>query len=167
MKKRLLIIRSISFQQLDTNLIEIKKHFEGYEIHLLTHEHGKKLAEKYKDIDKIWIYPYKSGFHFKNKCEDLNKQFFDAIIIPVTNLSGTGFVNVFLFSLTIPAKQRYICNLVSDIKSISQGGIGWLWFRSGVYSLLSYILAAIVGGIGFIIFFMTKWIGNIFKKGSR
>ncbi|WP_456277649.1 glycosyltransferase family 9 protein [Bacillus sp. AK128] len=135
--KKLLIIRSVPMQQLDKNLLEIKKSFSGYTIDLLTHEHGAKLAEKYKDISNIIIYPFKQSFKYKHKVKLLQQEGYDAIIIPVTNLSGKGFYNVFLFALTIPAKQRFVCNLVSEIRSLTTLNIVLIALKHFLLSLLS------------------------------
>ncbi len=45
--KNILIIRSVSFQQLDLNLPAIKEKYSPCSISLLTHEHGVKLAEQF------------------------------------------------------------------------------------------------------------------------
>lgn len=121
--KELLIIRSASFQQLDLNLPEIKKKFPNYKISILTHEHGVKLAEKYEDIEQIYIYDYKDGFSIKRKVKKFQNKVFDALIVPVTNVSGAGFSNVFLFSLSIKAKKKYQCNVISEIKEYTNKNI--------------------------------------------
>lgn len=162
--KKLLIIRSVSFQQLDTNLKTIKEEFPKHEIHLLTHEHGEKLAKKYKDIKKIWIYPYKQGFGYNKRCKELKKERFDDLIVPCTNLSGTGFMNVFLFSLTIPAK-RYWCNMISEIKPFYSINIIIWWMRSQVYKLIALILSGFLGCIGFGIVFLIKILNS--QKSSK
>jgi len=165
--KKLLIIRSVSFQQLDHNLKAIKDKFPEHEIHLLTHEHGKKLAEKYKDIKQIWIYPYKEGFGYTRKCLDLKDEYFDVVIVPCTNLSGTGFINVFLFSLSIHAKERYKCNLISEIKAFSKVQVMFWWIRSQVFKIISLCLSGIVGTIGFGVFFLCKALGKLRLHKSR
>ena len=145
--KRLLIIRSASFQQLDSNLQHIRKKFPRHEIHLLTHEHGKRLARKYKDVNRIWGYPHRGGFSFRKVPDDLKKHEFDAVIIPVTNLSGAGFMNVFLFSLRIPAGQRHVCNLVSEITPISRREIVLSWMRNHLFRIPAVICAGFCGAI--------------------
>ncbi|SHJ66837.1 glycosyltransferase family 9 protein [Paramaledivibacter caminithermalis] len=141
--KKLLIIRSISFQQLDMNIIEIKNKFPNHEIYLLTHEHGVSLAEKYKDIDRIIVYDYKESFKYRNKVESIRHEVFDAVIVPVNNISGLGFYNVLLYSLSIKAKKRYLCNLISDIKEISAFSILSLGLKNLIYSFFSFVLTLI------------------------
>ncbi|WP_286885380.1 hypothetical protein [Aneurinibacillus sp. UBA3580] len=143
--KTLLIIRSASMQQLDKNLVEIEKKFPGYEIHMLTHEHSVKLVEKYKSIKKVYVYPYKEGFQARNKVAELQGKAFDGILIPVTNITGAGFFNVLRFSLTLRAKQRFICNLVSDIWEVSPGRIRWMGIKNILMSAVSLLCAGVVG----------------------
>ncbi|MDI3546989.1 MAG: hypothetical protein PWR10_641 [Halanaerobiales bacterium] len=150
--KKLLIIRSVSFQQLDKNIITIQEKYKDYNINLLTHEHGVKLAEKYKMIDKIHIYPYKGSFKFKNKVKELADEEFDLVIIPVTNITGAGFLNVLLYSLTLKTKKRVICNVVSDFKEISKTKIMLMGLQNIAMSFLSFILTGIFSI--FIILFM-------------
>lgn len=143
--KTLLIIRSASMQQLDKNLIEIEKRFSDHEIHMLTHEHSIKLVEKYKSIKQIYVYPYKSGFSVGNKVDELRGKEFDAVLIPVTNITGAGFFNVLRFSLTLRAKQRFICNLISDIWEVTSGKIRWMGIKNVLMSVASAILAGVAG----------------------
>lgn len=139
--KKLLIVRSVSFQQLDLNLPEIKKQFPDYKIHLLTHEHGVKLAEKYETIEGIYIYPYVGSFNKKNKIEALNKEQFDAIIIPVTNITGVGFLNVLSYGLSLRSKKYYRCNMISEFKEMNKGYIFFKVLESGLYKLVAALLS--------------------------
>lgn len=143
--KEVLIIRSASFQQLDKNMEAIEKRYKGHKISMLTHEHGVKLAEKYKNIDKVYVYPYKDGFKYSQRVEELRDKEFETVIIPVTNISGAGFFNVLLFSLTVKAKKRVICNLVSDIWEISKPKIISTGIKNALISGLSRFISLICG----------------------
>lgn len=138
--KELLVIRSVSFQQLDLNLLEIQKKFPGSRISLLTHEHGVKLAEKYNDIDQIYVYPYEGSFNKKYKVLELEGKSFDAIIIPVTNITGCSFLNVLAFGLGIKSKKYYMCNVISEIQEITRMKITMEKIRGNVYKILAAIL---------------------------
>lgn len=140
--KKLLIVRSVSLQQLDSNILKIKEYFKDYEIHMLTHEHSVKLVEKYQDVKKIWVYPYKKSFSYFDKMDEI-KEKYDAILLPVTNLSGSSFANVFLFGLSIKADKRYFSNLVADIKELKTGMIvlGYVW------GIVKKIISAFVTGV--------------------
>lgn len=139
--KELLVIRSVSFQQLDLNLVEIQKKFPGYRISLLTHEHGVRLAEKYNNIDQIYVYPYGGAFNRKYKVLELESKSFDAIIIPVTNITGYSFLNVLSFGLGIRAKNYYMCNVISEIQEITRMKITMKRIKGNVYKVLAAILA--------------------------
>jgi len=143
--KELLIIRSVSFQQLDKNLVAILERFPDHKISLLTHEHGVLLAQKYKAIEQIYVYPYKEGFAYRRKVKELKDREFDTVIIPVTNLSGAGFMNVFLFSLALKAKQRFVCNVVSEFRRVSKTSILLMGLRNQLFSSLSILLTLVVG----------------------
>lgn len=123
--KSLLLIRSVSFQQLDNNLAHIRAAFPDHSIHLLTHEHGRRLAEKYTAIANIVIYPHCGAFTAGIEIPDLGP--YDAVLVPVTNLSGAGFINVFQFAASLPAERLYCCNLVGKIAAHSRAEIaGWV-----------------------------------------
>lgn len=121
--KRLLIVRSVSFQQLDLNLPEIKNKFPEHEICLLTHPHGVELAKKYNDIDKVYTYDYKGAFQSRNKVADINGMEFDVVIVPVTNMSGTSFENVMQYGVSIKAQNYYMCNMLSEFTKLTKYGI--------------------------------------------
>lgn len=142
--KELLIIRSVSLQQLDTNILALRKIFTDCSISVLTHEHGEKLTEKYKMVDRVYIYPYSGKFSFQNKAPALKGKHFDKVVVPVTNLSGAGFINVFLFALTLPAKEFYLCNLVSDVRILKRRQIIWKGLNHYIFSSLALLLTALL-----------------------
>ncbi|UJF33202.1 hypothetical protein [Paenibacillus hexagrammi] len=137
--KSALIVRSASFQQLDKNLPELEAFFPEHEFSMLTHEHGVQLAEKYKVIKHIYVYPYKASFSYWRKFKAANLPSVDAVIVPVANITGAGFFNVLLFSLSIRAKKRYLCNMISEIKEFSVVSV----LLEGVLNLLYKLLAAL------------------------
>ena len=147
MKKKILVIRSVSFQQLDKNLAAIETQFpisEGeYEIHLLTHAHGIPHAQSYTAVSHIIDYGSRGNFSFFHlpRCLKRSKSTlptgYEAIVVPVTNMSGAGFLNVLLMSLRIPAASIYICNLVSEMWKVPRRQILFRAFKSLFYSLLA------------------------------
>lgn len=145
--KNILIIRSVSFQQLDLNLPAIKEKYFPCSISLLTHEHGVKLAEKYSDIDKIYTYPYKEGFNIRNTVSELKNIEFDVVIVPVTNITGSGFFNVLKFSKSIKCKERVMCNVVSEIKSFTMSNIYWMQIKNNFMSVVSLFATALLSPI--------------------
>ncbi|NRY60045.1 glycosyltransferase family 9 protein [Clostridium beijerinckii] len=160
--KKILIIRSVSFQQLDLNLPAIKEKYGECKIYLLTHEHGVKLAEKYSDIEKIYVYPYKDGFNIANKVKELMDINFDFVVVPVTNINGGGFFNVLKFSKSINAKERVMCNVISHISLFTMGDIYLLEFKNFVMKFLSVLAIVIVSPIIIIILlFKLKFIKKV------
>lgn len=160
--KEILIIRSVSFQQLDLNLPQVEKQYPSHKISLLTHEHGIKLAQKYKNIHNIYSYSYKEGFKYGNKVVDLKDKNFDIVIIPVTNISGVGFLNVLRFSKMIKAKKRVICNIVSEFKEISDLNITFMQFRGLFSTIIALILTAIFSV--FLVAFLPLKLKCLLKK---
>ena len=142
--KEVLIIRSVSFQQLDKNLPVIRERYPDHKISVLTHEHGVLLTQKYKDVETVYIYPYREGFLYKNKAIEVNDQIFDAVIIPVANITGTGFFNVLKYSLSLKTGQRMICNVTSEMREIKPATIRLIGIRNGIISALSVVLTGIM-----------------------
>lgn len=142
--KKLLIIRSVPIQQLDNNLPEIIKEFPDHEITLLTHAHGIKLAEKYNEVNKIMVYPFKAKFSPRIKWTELDTMSYDIVIVPVANLTGAGFFNVLLFSLKISAKEIYMCNLVSKIVKINKSKLIVKSIFHGFWMFLSSIVTIVL-----------------------
>lgn len=145
--KNILMIRSVSFQQLDLNLPAIKAKYGECKISLLTHEHGVKLAEKYKDIEKIYVYPYKNGFNISGKVNELSNINFDVVVVPVTNINGGGFFNVLKFSKSINSNERVICNVISDISSFTMANIYSLEIKSFFMKFISIIATVVISPI--------------------
>ena len=142
--KELLIIRSVSFQQLDKNLPVIRASYPDHKISVLTHEHGVLLTRKYKDVETVYIYPYREGFLYKNKAFGLQTdKNFDVVIIPVANITGAGFFNVLRFSLSIRANRRMICNVTSEMREVKPSAIRLIGIRNGMISVLSAVLTGI------------------------
>lgn len=142
--KEILIIRSVSFQQLDMTLHGVVASYPNSKISLLTHEHGVKLAEKYRAITEIISYPYRQSFSFFRPVNTFRGRHFDCVIIPVTNITGAGFFNVLLFSLSLNTKQRVICNVVSQFREINSVEIVLGGFRHVIFSAISLIGAGLV-----------------------
>jgi hypothetical protein len=155
MKKKVLIIRSVSFQQLDKNLEKIEKQFPvsrgEWECHLLTHDHGTRRAASYKAISQIIAYGSRRNFTFfhlppglrktrKDNSRRSRKPGYEAVVVPVTNKTGAGFLNVLAMTLRIPSASIYICNLTSDIWKVSRRKIVFQVVKSSWFSLLSVVL---------------------------
>jgi hypothetical protein len=148
MKKNILIVRSVSFQQLDKNLTEIVKRFPAadFQFHLLTHGHGLPQAETYTVLTELIDYQSRQNFSFFHVPEGLKKNRanmgapYEAIIVPMTNKTGVGFLNVLVMTLRIPTHTIYICNLVSEIQEITKRAILKQMVRSFFFSIWAGVL---------------------------
>lgn len=141
--EELLIVRSAPFQQLDSNMAAINQAFPNHRISILTHEHGISLASKYKSVAQVYVYPHTGGFAFRKAVPELKDKRFEAVVVPVTNITGAGFLNVLLFSLTLKAKRRFVCNLVSDIRETSSAKIVGIACRNAAFSACAYALTGV------------------------
>jgi hypothetical protein len=138
--RQVLLIRSASFQQLDRNLPELEKAFPNHEFNMLTHEHGVESARRYGLLKHVYAYPYKESFDYCRKPVGLPEERFDSVIVPVSNLTGAGFMNVLLFSLRIPARKRYLCNMASEIREITAFSILAQGAMDAVYKAAALLL---------------------------
>ncbi|URZ00931.1 hypothetical protein [Clostridium felsineum] len=145
--KKLLIVRSASFQQLDLNLKAIEEKYKGYEISMLTHEHGVKLAEKYNDIKNIYVYRYKESFKKGNSVKEIENIKFDVIIVPVTNISGAGFFNVFKYALSINGDKIVMCNVVSELKDVSVSSLYVMRISNFIFRIVAFLITGVLGVI--------------------
>jgi len=135
-----LIIRSASIQQLDLNLPFIKSRFEDSMVSVLTHGHGLKAVEKYSDIGRIYIYHHRSGFRFWHKATELADRRFEAAVVQTANVSGSGYLNVLAFAITLRAKKIFICNPCSEITEVKKSAIILRALLAIILKMISVIL---------------------------
>ena len=120
MKNKILLIRSVSMQQLDKNLPDIYKSFPDHELYILTHSHNIKNCKKYKGIRSILDYKKKGSFNPFYIDKDLINEKFDTVIFFVSNIEGHGFLNVSLLAQRLTSRSVLRCNLNSKIKRITK-----------------------------------------------
>lgn len=155
--KRLLIIRSVSFSQLDINIQQIKKKFPDYQIDILTNYSGVDTAKKYTCINNVYIYNFDGNFNKKNIVKAIQDQKFDVIIILVNNVSGLFFENSISFGCSIKSEEYYICNIASDLKRITKLNLIKMNLLDTIIKICSCFLTVPIG-ISYIIvcFFKNK-----------
>ena len=162
--KRLLTIRSASFQQLDNNFPLIRSHFPEHEIHLLTHEHGRKLAEKYAFVSKVIVYPTAGNFSSAVHLPELKGDKYDDVLVPVTNLSGAGFANVFAFALSLSAGSVHQCNLIGKIIELKAGEIRWMIALDRFYRAAGFVFGTLLGLLATLWFMFSTNCQSAFGK---
>ncbi len=146
---KVLIVRSAPIQQLDASLPKIRSIFENPAISILSHQHSVGLLQKYHDLERIIPYPYKDSFNFKRKVSFDSGSRFDHAVVMVGNLSGSGFINVLFFALTLPVKKIWICNLIGQLKFIPRPLIALITARNLFYKLFSSILCLLFSFFAF------------------
>ena len=117
--KKLLVIRSVSFQQLDLQSENLGKRFVGYESHLLTHPHGADIAGTLNGFDEVITYQKSGNFSFWHYDRKSIAKNYDAVVIPICNKAVFGYLNVIFFSLRIATSARYICDGHGNINKLS------------------------------------------------
>ncbi|MCP5108000.1 MAG: hypothetical protein GY950_31715 [bacterium] len=144
-EKKILIIRSVSFQQLDKNVMGIMEKFRAgdWAFYLLTHSHGMNRAGKYEMLAGTLDYRSRKNFSLFHLPGELKKNTFDAVIVPVTNKTGAGFLNVFLMTLRIKAEKIYCCNLVSEIWRVPRRKILFHGVKAVLFSAVSILFTAV------------------------
>lgn len=121
--KELLIVRSVSFQQIDLVLPAIRERFPDHRLVLLTHPHGVPIARKSPEFGEVLVYPHKGSFRVWRGAPELAGRSFEAVVVPVTSAGGGGFFNVFAFSFRIPAERRWMCLPAGDLAPLTTGGL--------------------------------------------
>lgn len=164
-EKRILIIRSVSFQQLDKNLVQVKETFSGQEVslYLLTHSHGVERGEKYGIFTGVIDYESPGDFSFFHLPNQLKKEKFQAVIVPVSNQTGAGFLNVFALALRIRPREIYCCTPSSDIRLVPRKEIITRLLKAGFFSAA----AAVFTLVSLVILPFLILPALLFKKSTR
>jgi len=123
MERRLLIVRSVSFQQLDLLLPPLRGAFPEHRFELLTHAHGLAIARTYPEFQVVHSYPHAGSFRFGMPVPDLGSTEFDVVLVPVASMGGGGYFNVLLFAFGLAARQRLICLPDGSIRPLTAGGV--------------------------------------------
>ncbi len=139
----ILIVRSVSLQHLDLVLPGIAAAFPGRRLVLLSHPHSVAAAGKYPQLAEVVAYPHKGPFQPWHRVPALAGRRFEAVIVPVSSLSGGGFFNVFAFAFTLRASRRLVCAAQGDLRALSTGRL--LWQASArALAALSALLATLL-----------------------
>ncbi|MBF0471924.1 MAG: hypothetical protein HQL48_11210 [Gammaproteobacteria bacterium] len=146
--KRLLLVRSVSLQQLDLILPQLRQRFAGVEIAVITHAHSVPELTATEGVAEVVVYPYKRPFspfwrwgeRGSALAARLSLHPSEGVVVPVTNHSGYGFLNVLLFALSIPAESRWMFTAGGELEPLA---VGKLLLR-GVKQLLLATVALLV-----------------------
>jgi len=159
--KKILIIRSVSLQLLDKQLPKILEYFgKENEYNLLTHAHSIERCKKYKGLREILKYENKRDFNLFGFPKDLKERYYDIVIIPFSNITGSGFLNVLLFSLRIKATSLYTINSRGKILKLNKVKIIRKTFFSLFNSIIS-VLSTIIVSPFLLIFFIINYLSTL------
>lgn len=108
----ILIIRSTSNQHLALVVRRLlEKHPLG-NIDILTHSHSAKSIAEMKNIRDIFSYP-PSPYFSPFLIPSLSPKY-HMVVVPVSNLTGSGYENVLLLALRIKKEKIFLCNLSGE-----------------------------------------------------
>jgi hypothetical protein len=139
----ILIVRSAPIQQLDASLLKIKQKFNNPNLSILSHEHSIELLNKYGGIKKCITYPFKESFDISRKAKFDAGEKFDHAVVMVGNLTGCGFQNVLFFTLSLPVRKIWVCNLIGELTPRSRAGIILKSFRNQLFKFTAFLSTAI------------------------
>jgi len=159
---KILLIRSVSFQQVDRQWEEWRKRFPGAEWYILTHAHGEAAAGRYEGLRRVFVYPWKSPFCWYRPASCLKGESFDCVVVPFSNASGAGFGNVMLFTLTVRARRRLSCNLSGQWREWTCFGIFASALVRGMTAVAAGCLAALAA-----VPFALWWVWCFLRGGTR
>lgn len=158
---KILLIRSVSFQQMDRQWEAWQKRFSGAEWYILTHAHGEVVAGRYEGVQRVFVYPWKSPFCWYRPAPCLQGESFDCVVVPFSNTSGAGFGNVMLFALTVRAKRRLSCNLSGQWRE-------WRRFDILFSAFVRGMMAVVAGCLALLTFvFVSLWAVWRLSRGDR
>lgn len=169
--KKILVVRTVSFEQLDRVIKRLKEDGPMSVIMILTHSHGKDMAAQYFGKENIFVYNRRGNYTLFHLPRELSGHVFDEVILPVTNLRGNGFFNVFLFSVRVSAKKRYIMNVNLKKRLLTYRLITGSFVLRTLYFLISILLS---GAFGIVLLGMAGLYGgfsmifsNLKKKNHK
>jgi len=164
-KKRILIVRSVSLQLLDRLLPEVFRIFGiDNEYILLSHSHAVERCKKYKGISNIIGYSEKGDFKFGKLPEDVKEGVFDIIIVPVSNFTGAGFLNVFYMAAKIKSKEIFMLNVKGELRRIRRSWIMKKRVFWVLYSSFSLFFTILFAPIYLLLLFFEFLLSKIIKQ---
>jgi hypothetical protein len=144
MKKKILIIRSVSFQQLDRVINKIQNEFKDFDIEILAHAFNLPRLLKYKQVKRVITYEETCDFSARMIPAKLHKKNYHTIIVPFSNSSGAGFLNVIELALKLKSKQIFSCNLHLEISRLNRTLLFLKKIFSAVNSVFSVLFSLII-----------------------
>lgn len=168
-RRKVLILRSVSLQQLDQNLPAVQAAFPGAEFHLLTHPHAVAECHKVPGLAQVIPLPSAAPFSPFRLPGGIRRQGYAATVVPVSNLSGAGFANVFLTALASGAQEIYRCDLVSEITRIEKPALLGRFLASFPLRLLALTLTAVLVVPALLWMFLSRlpfWVGIGRKRAA-
>jgi len=144
MDKNILIIRSTSNQHLALVVRRLKEEYPQGNMDVLTHAHS---AESIGELDGIRdILSYPPSQYFTPFLLPAPKKNYPVVVVPVANLTGSGYENVLLLALRLKKEKILLCNLGGNLVPLSTQTILARTFR-----FLLSIPIAVLGALFFLI----------------
>ena len=113
-KSRILVIKSVSFKELDIALEHVKNEQPDHEIELLLHAPSVLLDEVYPFINRFHFYVEEGKIEKKYLPSEVKKTRYDEVVVPVNKRFGRGFYNVLLAAKSIEAERIIMYEIGKD-----------------------------------------------------
>ena len=112
----ILVIRSTSIQHLALVVQSLKKEFPQADIEILTHEHSVSSVKAIKEISSVLPYPFSRDFSPFALPSRVEKDY-PVVVVPASNISGSGFENVLLLALRMSKGKVVLCDKNGILKN--------------------------------------------------
>lgn len=152
----ILIIRSTSNQHLALALRRLRREYPQGNMDVLTHAH---CVESIGELDGVRdILPYPPSQYFTPFLLPVLKKKYPVVVVPVSNLTGSGYENVLLLALRLKKEKILLCNLGGELIPLSTQTILARTFR-----FLLFVPIAVLGAL----FFLTLNLLALIRAISR
>lgn len=140
----ILIIRSTSNQHLALVVRRLKEEYPQATMDVLTHTHSVESIGELDGIRDIVSYP--PSQYFTPFLLPALKKKYPVVVVPVSNLTGSGYENVLLLALRLKKEKIFLCNLGGELVLLPAKTILDRTFR-----FLLSIPIAVLGALFFLI----------------
>jgi hypothetical protein len=165
-----LIIRSTSTQNLEKLAPSILAGLAPRGVDVLTHGEGTgSIREKFPDAG-IVPYPFAEDFSFRRiwfgEIPGLTPGRYKTVVVPMSNRSGAGYLNVFLLAWVLHPDRIVSCDKQGTLRTVSKSRVVYLTAKEGLLVVPTLFLTALMVAGGTVClagsWILSKW----FKRAA-
>lgn len=165
-----LIIRSTSTQNLEKQMPSISEHLANGTVDVLTHKEGYgSIQEKFPDAG-IVLYPFEEDFSpsrvLFGTLADQKIRKYKTVVVPMSNRSGDGYLNVLLFSLFLNPDRIVSCDKQGTLRTVSKRHILLRSVKEGTLVVPTLALTLLMVACGILCLTVSWVFHKIFKRVS-